>query len=177
MQRDFLEDDGFYSKRPHDICTLVEAKHKIEKIIKKLYKKIPIVYVVAEYEYEQFGKGLAICIKGTKGQEIVLDKKFATQIFTKHQYSAFSSNDYTQFLIEKKIKAILLSGVLTEYCIRATALDGINNGFKLYLIEDCIANGRDVVDKHKATIKELLSKGAILINSNDIADEDRLHIY
>ncbi|MFA5713902.1 MAG: isochorismatase family protein [Bacteroidales bacterium] len=122
------------------------------------------------------------CVEGTHGQEIHNsyykelenpgNRPQASNILTKgenpleEQYSGFEAKSsegksLEEYLRERGVEEILLTGIATEYCIRATALDLHNANFKVSILEKGLA----YVDQkgHSETIKELKTKGITII--------------
>lgn len=161
MQEDFVAPTGYYASKPHDMSPIHIIKEKITKFLPKLCANYKIIYVIAEYKDKQFGKNKTICVKGSKGCNLVLDKKFASAIIIKNDLSAFSNTEYASFLYSNNINTILVMGVLTEYCVKETALDALKAGFRVLVIEDCIATGGDQEENRNKTINELKEKGAL----------------
>jgi nicotinamidase/pyrazinamidase len=83
------------------------------------------------------------CVVGTKGAELIneLNPELITKRIKKgvavnvDSYSGFLDNDretetgLNQYLQEKGVKSIDIVGVAAEYCIKATALDGVKFGY------------------------------------------------
>lgn len=170
MQKDFVDANGFYAKRfgLADISPLIKAEKKIKKLIKKFFGLAPIVYIMARYQDEQFGQGKSICVKDTEGQKLVLDKKYASTIITKHQHSAFSAKELENFLKQRQIDTLFIAGVTTEYCVRATALDGLKRGYKVIVLEDCVATNIKEKKCHVQALQEIKVHQGIIIHSSDI---------
>ena len=53
-------------------------------------------------------------------------------------YSGFENTGLMEKLRELKVERIGLSGIATEYCVRATALDGLRAGFETAVLADLI---------------------------------------
>jgi maleamate amidohydrolase len=51
-------------------------------------------------------------------------------IIRKRRFSAFFATDLALFLAEQKINSVVIAGVKTNVCIRATAQDAFANGFE-----------------------------------------------
>ena len=166
-QNDFTSLDGHYAHKHLEINQIIETKNKINSLV-KLFGHDQVVIVSSNYKPDQFEKGLSICIPTTFGHKIDSDFQFdsAMRYFTKIQHSCFSSNEFKEYLKLKQIDNLFLSGFLSEYCVRQTALDALELGYKVYLIEDCIATGDDVQIRKKRTINELEIKGVIVLNSS-----------
>lgn len=92
------------------------------------------------------------CIAGSKGAEFhpLLNTTKANAIIRKgynpniDSYSTFFENDRRSptglagYLDKLNIKRIFLSGLVFEYCVGFSAIDGINLGYEVFLIEDTI---------------------------------------
>jgi nicotinamidase/pyrazinamidase len=65
------------------------------------------------------------------------------------------------------ITEIYVCGLATDYCVKATALDGVKAGFKTFVIEDaCRGVNKNTTD---LTIQEMVSKGVVMVKSGEIA--------
>ena len=90
--------------------------------------------------------------------EILIEKKFA---------SAFFQTTLTDSLLKIQADSVVICGVTTSGCIRATAVDSLQNNFPTTIAEDCVGD-RDL-DAHKANLYDLRSKYADVIHSNSIS--------
>ncbi len=117
------------------------------------------------------------CVQNTKGAEFhkdlkfPLDNKFIISKGTSRDFDAYSGFQGTilnDLLKERGIKRLFIGGVATDYCVKNTALGGLNLGYQVFILEDGI-KGVDVNqgDSDKA-LEYLLNKGAVLINFEDI---------
>lgn len=100
------------------------------------------------------GKGWPVhCVKNTKGADFHPDLDVRETIFVwkgtkkdEDAYSAFQGMTNIGFrtfgrLLEKslqnhKVKSLYIGGLATDYCVKATVLDALKLGFKVYLLED-----------------------------------------
>ena len=87
--------------------------------------------------------------------EILIEKKFA---------SAFFQTKLTDSLLKIQADSVVICGVTTSGCVRATAVDSLQNNFPTTIAEDCVGD-RDL-DAHKANLYDLQSKYADVIHSN-----------
>ncbi len=90
------------------------------------------------------------CVQATKGAEFVdtLKKKSIKKIFRKgidrtiDSYSGFFDNGHRRstglgdYLKEKKVREVYVVGLATDYCVKATALDAAELGFRTHVIVD-----------------------------------------
>jgi nicotinamidase/pyrazinamidase len=87
-------------------------------------------------------------------------------------YSAFADNQYTLFtplakiLYTAEIDEVVICGLATDYCVRATSIDACKFGFRVTVLEDAIR----AVDptNNVAILSELKEWGCKLGNSNAI---------
>ncbi|KAF3020195.1 hypothetical protein E8E14_010850 [Neopestalotiopsis sp. 37M] len=86
-------------------------------------------------------------------------------------YSAFADNQYHQFttldseLSLHSIETIVITGLITNACVRGTSIDGIKLGYEVILIEDATET---VSDEVKASaIAELEGWGVQVMNLTD----------
>jgi nicotinamidase/pyrazinamidase len=59
-----------------------------------------------------------------------------------NDYSGFEATLLTEKLTRLKIERLFLAGVATEYCVKATALDGLSAGFQVVVLKDLIRSIR-----------------------------------
>jgi nicotinamidase/pyrazinamidase len=94
------------------------------------------------------GSWPAHCVQGTRGAEFHRDLKVAdgSLIVSKgddpraEAYSGFqaTSVDLAGWLREHGIERLMVAGLATDYCVRATALDAVRAGFEVRLVEDAV---------------------------------------
>ncbi|WP_456321126.1 nicotinamidase [Palaeococcus sp. (in: euryarchaeotes)] len=107
------------------------------------------------------------CIQNTEGAEFVVKLPEDAIIISKadkpdkEAYSGFQDTNLAELLRERGIKKVYICGVATEYCVKATALDALREGFEVYLLKDAI-KGIKKEDEEDA-LKELEEEGAKII--------------
>ena len=89
--------------------------------------------------------------------EMIIEKKFA---------SAFFDTDLAAYLQNLNIDSVIISGVTTSGCVRATALDAMQNNFLTIVAEDCVGD-RDQ-DAHHANLFDLKKKYADVLPLKNI---------
>ena len=165
-QNDFTSREGNYAKRHTGITQIEAAKENINKLLAWRHIENFIV-IKSHYSPHQFGKGLYMCIPGTFGHQIdkdlYLDEK--TMLIIKAEHSAFSSRQFKEYIKREEIDTLILCGFLAEYCVKQTALDAIEAGYKVQLVEDCIGTGDDVQYRKQQMMEVLQQKGAKVTKS------------
>lgn len=88
-----------------------------------------------------------------------------------HDHEAYSSFDGTTFardLRARGVKRVFVCGIATDYCVKATALDALRNGFDAVLIEDA-CRGVDVPPGSAAeAVAAMRDAGVAVRRSEDI---------
>lgn len=91
--------------------------------------------------------------------EVIIDKTFA---------SAFFGTDLINHLISRSVDTLLIMGGTTSGCVRSTAIDSSNYGFRTVLIDDCLFDRISV--SHRVTLLDIWMKYGILMDSSDVAE-------
>ncbi|OGG44921.1 MAG: hypothetical protein A3F84_11215 [Candidatus Handelsmanbacteria bacterium RIFCSPLOWO2_12_FULL_64_10] len=53
-------------------------------------------------------------------------------------YSGFAGTDLAQRLSGRGVRRVFVCGLATDYCVKATAIEAIQNGFETYVLTDAI---------------------------------------
>ena len=89
--------------------------------------------------------------------EVLIEKKFA---------SAFFQTNLSSILDKTNIDSLVVSGVTTSGCVRATALDSLQHNFLTIIAEDCVGDRDD--SAHKSNLIDLQLKYADVMHSDEI---------
>lgn len=122
------------------------------------------------------------CVQGSNGAEFhqYLNLADWTAIFQKgmnpdvDSYSGFFDNarrgdtGLGDFLKEKGIKTVYISGLALDYCVKFTALDSVSLGFETWLIADATRAVNLNPTDGESAIEEMKSAGVKIITSNDL---------
>lgn len=116
------------------------------------------------------------CVRGTWGAEfprelrlppsaVVVSKAYEED---KEAYSGFEGTNLNEILRARGVRRIFVSGVATDYCVRATVLDAIRLGYTVFVLEDAV-RGVDVPPgSERQAVEDMLAEGAIFVAINDI---------
>jgi nicotinamidase/pyrazinamidase len=124
----------------------------------------------------------AHCIEGTRGAELHpgLDQSAIARVFRKgddpaiDSYSGFFDNGRRkstalgEYLKERGITCVYVCGLATDYCVKYTALDSVDLGFKTYLIEDACRGVNVNAGDAQEAIRQMQAKGVIVIQSDQL---------
>ena len=121
------------------------------------------------------------CVQGTDGAafhpdlntdktQVIIRKGFRKEI---DSYSTFFENDQktttglTGYLKERNITDLYTVGLATDFCVKWTVLDGIDEGFNMHIIEDAV-KGIDLDGSVEEAWKEMKEKGVKVTSSDEI---------
>ncbi len=106
----------------------------------------------------------------TNRSQLIIRKGFRKDI---DSYSAFFENDdetttgLTGYLRERDIDTLYTVGLATDFCVKWSVIDGIKEGFNVFVIEDAV-KGIDIEGSVDKAWQEMLEKGAQKVLSADL---------
>jgi maleamate amidohydrolase len=86
-------------------------------------------------------------------------------LLTKHYPSAFFGTPLAATLTALGVDTLLIAGVSTSGCIRASAVDALCHGFRPLVVTDCVGDRTE--DIHAANLADLAAKTADLVTSGE----------
>lgn len=138
----------------------IVAKLKEYVLNGELYVYANDSHSFADVEFRTFPKH---CVESTWGASVIDELKFGIKddnIFNKVTFSGFKDTGLDVYLKAQGVTEIYLCGVATEFCIKNTAIDGLKNGYKVYIHTNLI-RGLNYAD---AALHELAMNGIALIS-------------
>jgi len=82
--------------------------------------------------------------------------------------SAFAGSAINEKLQNKGFGALLVSGIYSSACVAGTVRDACQKGYKVFVMEDCVADYYSGKDSAKGVLDRLREKGAVIISSDDV---------
>ncbi|MBZ5782378.1 cysteine hydrolase family protein, partial [Klebsiella aerogenes] len=81
-----------------------------------------------------------------RGVEIIADlsPQVGDQVLIKRRYSAFFATDLDLLLRGMGVDTVVLTGVATDVCVRATAQDAMQLDYRVIVPRECVAGTRQV---------------------------------
>lgn len=159
----------------------VPGGNKVVAVINRLMDKFDVVVASKDWHPSDtihFRKWPPHCVQNSKGADFhpqLMIKKI-NQVFlkgTKNKddgYSAFeaTNDDLEKVLKEKQVTDVYVTGLATDYCVKASASDAVRKGFHTFVVTDAVeAVNVNPTDGTKA-LEEMRSRGVVLIDSHDI---------
>ena len=86
-------------------------------------------------------------------------------VVTKQYPSAFFGTSLAATLHWLKVDTLLLTGVTTSGCVRATCIDSISHGFVTLVVEDAVGDRAE--EPHRANLFDMSAKYADLISTDE----------
>ena len=118
------------------------------------------------------------CVQGTEGAKLLIGQSTFVRVVQKGKDSNFDSysgfqddggakTEMDQTLKTAGVQTIIIYGIATDYCVKATAIDALEAGYKVIVVKDLC---RGVAPKtSEAAWTDLKKKGADLWASLDMA--------
>lgn len=121
------------------------------------------------------------CVQGSYGAEfhpllntnktqVIIRKGFRKEI---DSYSTFFENDQktttglSGYLNQRKITDLFTVGLATDFCVKWSVLDGMNEGFTMHVIKDAV-KGINLDASVEKAWSEMINNGAIITTSEEI---------
>jgi len=122
------------------------------------------------------------CVQNTRGAQLAtaLDQSRIARVFPKgtdasiDSYSGLFDNGrlkstgLAEWLKAQGVTEVFTCGLATDYCVKFTALDAVQMGFKVYLIEDASRGVNLRPDDVKNAIEEMKRAGIAVVQSLDL---------
>lgn len=116
------------------------------------------------------------CVQNSDNARLLLDENLFTEIIQKgtnksyDSYSGFQDDGGIDTGMDKILKAnniekLVVFGLATDYCVKATVLDARKKGYKVVVIESLCKGVAP--ESTKEALKEMESVGAVLTNESD----------
>ncbi|MCX2681218.1 nicotinamidase [Galbibacter sp. EGI 63066] len=169
----------------NDFCTggVLAAKggEEVVPVINKIASSFDLVIASKDWHPEKtahFDKWPAHCVQNTKGAEFHPDLQTenidvvvlkGTGIID-DGYSAFEATNVklADFLKEKRVTELYVTGIATDYCVLSSALDAVKSGFVTYVVEDAIRGVNVEENDSEKALKQMQDAGCTLVTSNKI---------
>jgi len=105
--------------------------------------EMPVIWVCDDHppDDKEFDKRAVHCLRGSWGAEIVpgLGRRGDEYRVPKRRYSGFFDTDLDLRLRELGVRHVVLTGVVTNICVRSTAHDAFFRGYDVVVPEQCVA--------------------------------------
>jgi len=118
-------------------------------------RKLPLLKVFEE------GSPLAAFASG-------LEPAAGESVISKQYASAFFATPLASLLTVLGVDSVLIAGVTTSGCVRASALDALQHGFRSIVVKDAVGDRHP--DPHEANLFDLQAKYSDLVSVNEVRE-------
>ncbi len=135
-----------------DVVTAVAETQPLLQLARQ--QAVPVIYTNVYYDVSGLSGGLFVqkvpllrqLVPGEPLAEIVpeLAPNPPDVVLTKQYASAFFGTSLAALLTSQRIDTLIVTGCSTSGCVRATAVDGLQHGFRVIVPRECVA------DRHRA---------------------------
>lgn len=154
---------------------VVDASHALLPVLAAARSRaLPIVWTRVEYSHPEAADG-GIFVEKVPSLKILKRGSFHSQTMShlpqlasdyeiiKQYPSAFFATHLATLLTSLNCDTLFIAGCTTSGCVRATAVDALQHGFRPFVIEDCV--GDRSPEAHRANLLDLQSKYAEVISA------------
>lgn len=138
---------------------------------------VPVIFTQERHRAEMVDFGLELeyeepihCVEGTAGPEFysLLRPEAGDFVIVKRRYSAFFATDLEILLKGLGVDTLVLTGVATDVCVRATAQDAQQLNYRVFVVPECVAGTSPA--RHDAALDNIAYIYGRMLNAEATAD-------
>jgi nicotinamidase/pyrazinamidase len=156
---------------------------EIAEPVKRLADRFEIVIATRDWHppdhasFEtQGGPWPVHCVRGTPGaefhpamDEVALDEVVDVGREREDEgYSGFEKSELANLLRERGVDKVFVTGLATDYCVRASAIDACREGFDTTVVEDAIRAVNVNPDDGERAIEDMKQAGTNVATSEEV---------
>ncbi|WP_420630121.1 N-carbamoylsarcosine amidohydrolase [Candidatus Leptofilum sp.] len=159
-----------------DVVTAVQETVELLELARQ--KSVPIIYTQVLYNKNGLDGGLFVqkvpvlrtMVPGEPLAEIVPELPPAAEdvVIVKQYASAFFGTSLAAMLTSLGVDTIILTGCSTSGCVRATAVDGMQHGFRVIVPSECVGDRHQA--PHEANLFDIDSKYGDVVSKTAVID-------
>ncbi len=141
-------------------------------------KAVPVIYTKVLYNKNGLDGGIFVqkvpvlltMVEGEPLAEIVpeLEPQDEDVIIVKQYASAFFGTSLAAMLTSLGVDTVLLTGCSTSGCIRASAVDGMQYGFRIIVPQECVGDRH--AQPHESNLFDINSKYGDVVSKKEVID-------
>lgn len=156
---------------------VVKAVKEMPELLKLArQKKMPIIHTRVLYNPSDFADGGVWIRKAPVLKSLVPGNKYAQfckgvvpakgeLVITKNYASCFFGTSLAATLTAMGVDTVLITGCTTSGCIRASAVDAVQHGFRPIVVRECVGDRHD--GPHEANLFDINAKYGDVISKAD----------
>lgn len=151
----------------------------IDLLLQARAHSMPVIHTRVDYDEAGINGGiffkkigaLSVFCKGSPLGDFAegLEPAAHEPVVSKQYASAFFGTSLASLLMSQGIDCVLIAGMSTSGCVRASTVDAIQHGFIPVVLEDCVGDRHEA--PHKANLFDLAAKYADVRSSGDVFGE------
>ena len=148
------------------------AMPKIAKLIKTFHEAdLPIVYSLSDLASVPFtgkatkGKRTGAPAPGFNDFPASIAPREQDWVLAKTKASAFFQTPLPAYLVKSGVDTLVMCGVSTSGCVRASVVDGFSHGFKTFVVDECCFDRSEFA--HAANLFDMNAKYATVISLDE----------
>jgi len=152
---------------------VVEANRQLLQAFRD--KQLPVVFTTVVYHEKSQARvfrdrvpALDILEPGTRWVEVDprLEPRSDEPVFEKQWASGFFKTGLDEYLEEQGVDSLVITGLTTSGCVRATAVDGLQHDYKVVIPAEAVGDRNE--DAHRANLFDLNAKYADVLNLDSV---------
>jgi len=154
---------------------------KVVPVINRLMDKFTVIVASKDWHPQtsvHFEHWPHHCIQNTSGAEFHprLQSEKIQQVFLKGTrdkddgYSAYEATnlDLNEYLHSKGVTDLYVTGLATDYCVKASVIDAVKMGFKTFVVTDAVSAVNVKPDDGRKSLELMQAAGIVLVDSSQI---------
>lgn len=175
MQNDFVLEG-----KPHRVAGARAVIPKIQAVLAEFRKRnLPVIHILRVHRrdgsdveiirQERF-RSHPFAVAGTHGAGVIdeLAPREGEHVVEKIRMSAFIGTELDLLLRTLGATTLVVTGIQTPNCIRATVFDAIAYNYPAVLIDD--ATGAASEEIHRANVRDMQNIGVRIVDASEISD-------
>lgn len=151
-------------KKSTPIYQAVKLLQNINMLIDRArHAGVPVIFV--QHSSEKY------LVKGSEGWQLHPDLLLAPEdpVIHKHHPNAFEDTNLRKELEQRKVNTLVLTGMVTHGCVRATCLGALEKGYSVVLVSDAHSSySKDAPQLIEKWNEELCKRGAEVITAQSV---------
>ncbi|MGI9953085.1 isochorismatase family cysteine hydrolase [Moorellaceae bacterium AZ2] len=173
-----MQNDFCLPGAPFEVTGALQVAARIKEALQACRQHgLPIVHVIRQYRpdgsdveitrYEAFIKAGGAVVAGSKGAEIIEELKplQGEYIIVKRRWSAFFQTELDLLLRRLGVDQVVVTGVQTPNCIRATVWDANSLDYEVIVLTD--GTGAKTPEVHAANLFDMQNIGVKLMTTEE----------
>ena len=154
-----------------------QLQHTLALLTEARRQKLPIIFTTVSYETEQEAKffiqkvpALKLLLGNSEWTEVdpILKRRDEEPLIVKKFASAFYGTTLQSYLTSLQVDTLILSGCTTSGCIRATAVDGLQHGYRVIVPKQCVGDRSKI--QHEANLYDIENKYGDVVEVQAVFD-------